>query len=1133
MAQPPLTVENLDDRSTHDLRVWFRVPAAGDHTYGVTLDGQPVPTDLTNWVESADYHELYVSRSNVVDGSVTNRLVRFIVRSERGSPEKGLILWTPYPVINSTAAEFAGARLRIVTPARYPLGLPIPVVAWVDDEFGSERRANGLVTAPGYEAHPIQVRRGVGSGLLPPASQGGSVQYDAQLHSLRDLKAITIEPSTSWSVVSGLLDGLTEWPPDSRIHILDDVTVPAGATLTINAGTIIQLDPLANITNSGRLVINGTLAEPVVLTATNLVWPERNAGAWGGLIMRGSAAELIANGAILVGGGGRTDFDFSPGASHRSEQPVLLLHSGARAWLTNCYILNTAGQVGNGFDADLTLDHCLVQRAITAGEYVGGTITINRSALIEFPADDGVVDAEIANADYDAIYFTEGTHVLRNSLLGFAKDDGIDAGSGGAGTVLVTNCWIESALHEAQAWSGEGRTTWTYDTVAINCGQGIEAGYSTGDDTPDCFADRLLGTANAVGARIGDNYDWSYNGFLRLTNSLLLYNHRDLFLKTWNAVGSGYQSASWEDRSRQLDLEGNWLTTGWTQQPGNQRWNPAEDGWRLAHWLTTPAGAPVGLGWAVWTNRLSLADLFAGVPVRLSSFTTNVVSVGYAFKSHGARLAAGTLTFAPGETVKRVYPSGFDVYAERELDVVLERPVAAELTGEWVVRFAGSVEPPRVSCWVGTNNLPLARLVEGMLVKLSTPSGQTVALDYSFSAAGGELAGGTLTFPPGETVRWIDPASVLGSGHDPLRLSLSEPRGAALSGITSVSWGSAPVELRVALEGNQFDLGVFADGLPVVLNRASVNPVSLGFRCEVNGAVLTNGTLTLDPGQTRSTLAMPTVNADRHDLLLVSLTDAQNAELLPPERLVFLRTAPSSSPVLVGMSSPWRYLDTGADAGTAWRAVGYDDSGWPSGVAQLGFGDEDESTLIRREGASGENTVTFYFRQEFAVADPTVFTNLAFTLLRDDGGVVYLNGVEAYRSPTLPAPPLSITYRTLANALSTSTAPADNTVDRANLSPLLLKPGTNLMAVEIHQHRADSSDVSFDASLVGEPVPPAPPLTLYYGRFDGVNLLVWADPSVGLERADEAQGPWTRVSGAISPWSFLPDHARAFFRLRY
>src|SRR5262249_24533275 len=158
----------------------------------------------------------------------------------------------PYPLINSTAAEFAGARLRIVTPAAYPLELPIPVIAWVDDELGRERRANGLVTAPGFEVSPIQVRRGVGSGVLPPADQGGVMNYDARLQGLRDSKSISLEPTTSWTQVSGVLSSSTEWPANSRIFLQSSLTVPAGGSLTINAGSVIKVNPLANITNNGR-----------------------------------------------------------------------------------------------------------------------------------------------------------------------------------------------------------------------------------------------------------------------------------------------------------------------------------------------------------------------------------------------------------------------------------------------------------------------------------------------------------------------------------------------------------------------------------------------------------------------------------------------------------------------------------------------------------------------------------------------------------------------------------------------------------------------------------------------------------------------------------------------------------------
>jgi hypothetical protein len=143
--------------------------------------------------------------------------------------------------------------------------------------------------------------------------------------------------------------------------------------------------------------------------------------------MTTATASLTANGAILVGGGGASSWSFSPGASHRSEQAVLLVQSGARAYLTNCAVIHTAGQVGNGYFSDVIFDHCLLQKAITAGEYEGGLVVLNHSAVIEFPEDNGVVNPAIADADYDAIYFTEGTHILMNSLVGFCKDDAMDS----------------------------------------------------------------------------------------------------------------------------------------------------------------------------------------------------------------------------------------------------------------------------------------------------------------------------------------------------------------------------------------------------------------------------------------------------------------------------------------------------------------------------------------------------------------------------------------------------------------------------------------------------------------------------------------------------------------------------------
>jgi len=54
--------------------------------------------------------------------------------------------------------------------------------------------------------------------------------------------------------------------------------------------------------------------------------------------------------------------------------------------------------------------------------------------------------------------------------------------------------------------------------------------------------------------------------------------------------------------------------------------------------------------------------------------------------------------------------------------------------------------------------------------------------------------------------------------------------------------------------------------------------------------------------------------------------------------------ARAADTTLVPTGGVWKYLDNGSNQGTAWCATGFDDSVWPSGAAQLGYGDGDEVT---------------------------------------------------------------------------------------------------------------------------------------------------------------------------------------------
>ena len=39
----------------------------------------------------------------------------------------------------------------------------------------------------------------------------------------------------------------------------------------------------------------------------------------------------------------------------------------------------------------------------------------------------------------------------------------------------------------------------------------------------------------------------------------------------------------------------------------------------------------------------------------------------------------------------------------------------------------------------------------------------------------------------------------------------------------------------------------------------------------------------------------------------------------------------------------WKYLDNGSNQGTGWRVLGFNDSGWASGPAELGYGDSGQN----------------------------------------------------------------------------------------------------------------------------------------------------------------------------------------------
>jgi methionine-rich copper-binding protein CopC len=190
--------------------------------------------------------------------------------------------------------------------------------------------------------------------------------------------------------------------------------------------------------------------------------------------------------------------------------------------------------------------------------------------------------------------------------------------------------------------------------------------------------------------------------------------------------------------------------------------------------------------------------------------------------------------------------------------------------------------------------------------------------------------------------------------------------------------------------------------------------------------------------------------------------------LSPVLCLLFLQA--SAQTTLISYGSSWKYLDNGSNAGTAWRAVSYSDATWRTGNAELGYGDGDETTVVRYGSFSSSKYVTTYFRKAISIANASLYSGLSLSIKRDDGAVVYINGTERYRTNM---PTGTISYTTLASADASDDGETPQTI---SLSSSMLVNGTNVIAVEIHQRTRSSSDISFDfqltASTAGDLTPP-------------------------------------------------------------
>lgn len=225
----------------------------------------------------------------------------------------------------------------------------------------------------------------------------------------------TTTPQVNVVSVTGSITSNTTWSNDNIYQLNQKVVVQDGATLTIEAGTIIKgssgtgsLASALVVARGGKLMAEGTASEPIIMTSasdnitigqtmgTNLDQNDR--GLWGGLIVLGNApcsfsgdvTDLQIEGIPaedtwgLYGGSNATD-------NSGVMKYISIRHGGALIGEGNEINGLTLGGVGSGTE----IDHIEVVANVDDGvEFFGGTV--NASNLLVWAQGDDAIDIDQA-----------------------------------------------------------------------------------------------------------------------------------------------------------------------------------------------------------------------------------------------------------------------------------------------------------------------------------------------------------------------------------------------------------------------------------------------------------------------------------------------------------------------------------------------------------------------------------------------------------------------------------------------------------------------------------------------------------------------------------------------------------------
>ena len=293
----------------------------------------------------------------------------------------------------------------------------------------------------------VRLYNGLGSELVTISGAADDFTLSATLGGHVVSRTLVSRAETP-ATVSGTLAGTaTQW--SGMVVVSDDVTVPAGHTLTIAPGTILLLrgDPVGatdstKITVLGTLVSQGTRERPVTFTALAAADP------WGQIDVNGGRAYFDHT--VIQRAGNATRM------GHTGTGAAIRMRGGADVRFLNGSITDLRGKVLQSESGSLVIEDSLLACAVMGPEIANTSLQFRDNWIVQMAGCHhyaGTVD------DNDGIYLHDqgaGQQIeLSGGVVADTQDDGIDTlGS----EVAITDYIVRDAADKAvSVFSGEVR----------------------------------------------------------------------------------------------------------------------------------------------------------------------------------------------------------------------------------------------------------------------------------------------------------------------------------------------------------------------------------------------------------------------------------------------------------------------------------------------------------------------------------------------------------------------------------------------------------------------------------------------------------------------------------------------------